>query len=483
VKFSEQYSVRRGRSDDWFDPVLAMDTALFVDPFLVFADAVDRRWRKAHNRIVGHFQRAFELLAGCGCDPRAQQFAAAVRMLSFPEPAETCLGYTAESTRGSGSGKGFAKVVAAAMCDAIGRGVLELRHFEELGILEEGIGPDRISDIATTILKPELIAYTQGVADAHGVPLDTHKVRAGAFDSNRNGFVSVPAQLPTNPATGGPVLLVPQRFLRDLPAINGEDWWDDMRAGELRDEMNTDLAAKLKKRDIVALAKQHPEKVAAWVAGREHANVQPYDLKRDPNGVYAWASATQHYARQNPMLLPNPAQDAEFFDVIKLVCERFRHFIEQSGGWRLLWDGEHEKPEHAVQLLFHGIAKSYCEANNIVVDREVELGRGPVDFKFSSGYRRRALLEVKKLENGKFWHGLDTQLPSYLGSDECRDGWFLVVRYRDTGVAVDRVSSLPANVKAAGEAHGVELRYVLVDARPKKSASKLGAAGAHEDAA
>jgi hypothetical protein len=473
VKFSDHYSILHPEADDWFDPILNLDTKLFVDPFLVFADQADERWRDAHDHIVGHFQVAFELLARGGCDPRSQHFTSTLRMLAFPEPSETCLGYTARGSRGSGSGAGFARLVASAMCDAIARGVVELRHFEELGILEEGIGPDRISDIATTILKPQLVAYTQSVASAHAVPLDRHGLRAGAFDTNRHGFMTATVQLPTNPATGGPVLLVPQRFLRDLPAINGDDWWNDMRAGELRDELNDYLAHLVRKRDIVALARRHPDKVSAWVAAREEVVIDPYDLARDPNGIYQWDSATKSYVRQNPTPLVNATTDDEFFAVIECICERFGHFIEQGGGWRLLWDGANEKPEEAVQLLFHGIAKSYCEANNIVVDREVELGRGPVDFKFSSGFERRALLEVKKLENGRFWKGLRVQLPTYMAADGCLDGWLLGVRFRDTGVAKDRARTLGREVALTSEALGTRLRYALVDARRRRSASKL----------
>jgi hypothetical protein len=59
---------------------------------------------------------------------------------------------------------------------------------------------------------------------------------------------------------------------------------------------------------------------------------------------------------------------------------------------------------------------------NVEIDREVELGRGPVDFKIASGSTFRLLVEAKKAHNGKFWHGLDTQLPSYLAADSCDDG-------------------------------------------------------------
>lgn len=480
--FSEHHSILHTSDEDWFDPLLAVDTKLFVDPFLIFQDT-DLRWSKAHDRIVAHFQKAFELLAGCGCDPNALGFASAVRMLQFPEPSETCLGYTADGIRGAGSGKQFAYFIASAMCDAIGRGVIELRHFEQLGILEGGIGPDRISDITCTILKPQFIEYTQGIARTHGVPMVRHKIRAGRFDTARKGFMSAEADLPTNPVTGGPLLLVPHRFLRDLPAINADDWWEDMRSTELRDEFNADLAGRLKKKDIVRVAKRYPDKVEAWVQAREAGRVAAYDLARDPNGVYQWGSATRRYARRNPIQLVDATTYPQFVAVIDRIVERFRHFVEHSGGWRLVWDGDEEKPEEATQLVFLGIAKAYAEANNIVVDREVELGRGPVDFKFSSGFQHRALLEVKKLENGKFWNGLRAQLPSYLHSDRSRDGWLLAVRFRDSGVAKDRALSLGSEVKRTGEVLDLDLRYSLVDARPKKSASKLTAGEIDESVA
>jgi hypothetical protein len=148
--------------------------------------------------------------------------------------------------------------------------------------------------------------------------------------------------------------------------------------------------------------------------------------------------------------------------------------MEEQRGWKLLWnDDGTEKHEEAAQLAFLGIARSYCQANGIVVDREVELGRGPVDFKFSNGYSRRALLEIKKLHNGKFWNGLSAQLPSYLHSDQCQDGWFLSIRYRDRGTSVQRLRTLPSEVKVVADRTGKNLRLRTIDAQPKLSASEL----------
>ena len=151
-------------------------------------------------------------------------------------------------------------------------------------------------------------------------------------------------------------------------------------------------------------------------------------------------------------------------------------FVEDQGGWYLLWDHEakKEKPEHAAQLLFRGVAQNYCRANDISLDPEVNLGRGPVDFKFSRGYARRAHLELKKLHNGKFWNGLETQLPSYMKSDDVSIGWFLALQYNDTKTSKKRAKELPTKVKAAGQANAIDLKYELVDARSKLPASKLG---------
>ena len=52
--FSDHFDIASGPGDDWFDPILNTDTKLFVDPFLLFQD-VDAVWRRAHERLIEHF--------------------------------------------------------------------------------------------------------------------------------------------------------------------------------------------------------------------------------------------------------------------------------------------------------------------------------------------------------------------------------------------------------------------------------------------
>jgi len=395
-------------------------------------------------------------------------------LLIFTEPKELCLGYTSKGIDGLGGGRGYALRIAAAIAEAIHRGMAHPQHFEELGILNKGIGSDRISDATCTILKHKLVEYTQQIANRHGLPLADHRLYAAKFDEQRQRWETPVVSLPANPNTGGPVLFVPERFLRDLPTLNADDWWTYYENEQLRTDLNYEILRHVDKATIVAKAREHPELVRQWTLDRERKPAAPYDLVNDPIGAWRWDEATQQFASTNPLQLL-PAQSArDFAEVIVLVIRQFRLFVEEQGGWELLWDSSgKDKPEHAVQLLFRGIAQHYCKANNISLDPEVNLGRGPVDFKFSTGYSHRAHLEIKKLHNGKFWNGLEEQLPSYMKSDEVSMGWFLAVLYRDNKAAKERIKELDRRVAKLAETKHLDLRYGVIDARPKESASKL----------
>jgi hypothetical protein len=245
---SSQFKIRRAVEDDWFDTILDADTELFVDPFLVFREG-GGFWVGAHDDIIGHFDVAFRLIADGGLDPNSLSFKKGLHLLTFREPKELCLGYTAKGTKGSGSGKAHASSIAVAISNAIRRGLEHPRHFEELGILNEGIGADRISDITCTILKRRLIAYTQKIAARHGIPAREHTLFAGTFDEQRLRWLSEPVKLPTNPFTDGPFLFVPARFLRELPVLNADDWWDAFENEMLREDMNYEVLRKVDKKN------------------------------------------------------------------------------------------------------------------------------------------------------------------------------------------------------------------------------------------
>jgi hypothetical protein len=348
---------------------------------------------------------------------------------------------------------------------AIKRGIKHLDHFELLGVFNAGIGPDRISDLTCTILKRRFVEYTADVAAERGWETEGWKVPIGP-----NGIEEIEVELPTNPFSEEPILLVPKRFLRRLPTLYAEDWWE---WHVHRASLNIDLLEDVRKEEIVAEAIKHRKAVDEWVGEREKGAANPYDVDNDPELVWRWDPITAAWVGANKVNLGPYKREDRFHKLIEKVIEQYRQFIEEEGGWRLLWnDGKTEKNEDAAQSLFRGIAKHYCHAAGIAIDREVNLGQGPVDFKFSKGREYLAHLEVKKLHNGAFWNGLNKQLVTYMRSDECENGWLLAIQLREKGVSEQRLDELPGAVAALSKETGLNIRYGAVDGMPRKSASK-----------
>lgn len=474
MKFSEYYQLELGSDDDWFDPIMTLDTPLFLDPFLLYADD-EGAFRGSHDEVITFFDSVFRLIARSGGDRRSLFWRRAQASLYLHEVEELCLGYAGQGTAGAGSGKGFARLISRALWEAVESGLKEITHFEEVAIMGKGIGADRISDATAFILREKLADYTVSISKRHNVPLHEYHYRRGKYDEKQQSWKPLHTELPRNPFNGKAILLVPRRYLNDLPTVNADDFWDYCYSNHneiIRDEYGSDISRNVSKTEIVKLARRHPELRRAYLRDLENHPPPPYNLGKDPLGVYRWYDATREYVEAHPHSFSIDSQ-ARFLEVLKEMVDEFVRYVENNRGWELLWNEDGSpKRESAVQALFLGIVKHYCRANNIDISREADIGRGPVDFKVSKGYRLRTLLEVKLAKNTRFWHGLEEQLPKYLESEDIDEGYFLVVMYSDRDV--ERVSKIEERVREASVATGLQLNYVLVDARSNPpSASKL----------
>lgn len=473
MRFSEAFGIERTNQDDWFDPDLSIDTPLFVDPIMLLQDSP--YWKEAHEELVNHFSHCYPLVAKC-ISLTSNSAMIVQKLLTFPEPSEFCLGYTASGTAGSGSGRGFARSLADGIAIAIKAGLDHPAHIEELGILNERFGADRISDATCNILKHRFIAYTQDVCRRHKVPMRPHKIKNARVNLSINRWISTQIPLPSNPLDNGPIILVPERFLNDLPVLNADDWLNSSLNADLRTDLNIKIGERVSKSSVVSIARKHADRVRLWTEQQaSRRDLQGYDFHHDPLGVVQFDGLPATFAFANPLdtLKKSPANQTELSELVANILEKFKIFIEEQRGWELLWNADGtEKPESAVQLLFLGMARHYLAQYNVEVDREVELGRGPVDFKLSCGTSMKLLVEIKKVHNGKFWNGLEAQLPSYMVSDGTDEGWFVAIRYRDLKSSEQRVKELPGRVRALND-NVKHFKYLTIDARPKLSASKL----------
>ena len=427
--FSEKFGITKGDQDSWFDPVLSIDTRLFIDPFLIYADE-QGSFVGSHDEVIAFFGSAFKLLAQSLGDKQTPGYKKAVGNLGFPEVEEFCLGYTASGTRGSGSGGTIAREMATALWEAIEAGIENLNHFELVAILREGIGADRISDITAALLRRRFVEYTSAVCDRHP-SISRKKVRylRGTYDLVREQWLPLVADLPFNNHNGKAVLLTPRAYLRTLPTLNAEDFWNycgGSRNETLRADVNHDISNRVKKVEIVGYARAHPEQLIQYARDKEQVGSVPYDFAQDENGLVGWYAPTQEFCTQNP-LTGDVKTSNELRSFLTELPKAFARFIEEHGGWRHMWAGQRYRSETAAQNLFLGVVMHYCTAKKVKADVDQHIGRKSVLFTSESGEAMRALFEVKLARNGRFRAALNRARPRYEAVEGQEVAWLLVL--------------------------------------------------------
>lgn len=415
--------------EDCFDPILVADTELFVDPFSVF-DENEGFFSNSFEKIVSFFDEAFKLAANApargGVSYRKLE-----SMLTFPEVNEIGLGYSS-SNNGAGTAKKFRDQIIESIYQSISRGMEGYRHFEEIGIFEKGIGCDRISDITCNILKEEIIAYTQAICRKSNIPMIPIRMNHIRFDFKHLRWVDGLVDLPYNRHRKQGILLIPERFLSDLPSINADGFKDyiwECKNDILRNDLNYSIKSDIDKEEIMNIARMNPDWVKEYEGYKELQGFQPYNLEKDPKGVYSWANKElNEYVQHHPYTFYD---EKTFAKCILDICFSFKNYIETEKGYTLLWneDTGKPKPEAALQTLFYGYIKAYGILLDIDITRESNAGSGPVDFKCSQGYHKRLLIEMKLVSNSRYWNGLERQLPQYLLAEEIEMGVFMLVAF------------------------------------------------------
>ena len=105
--------------------------------------------------------------------------------------------------------------------------------------------------------------------------------------------------------------------------------------------------------------------------------------------------------------------------------------------------------------------------------REANGGRGAVDFKFSAGWQRRALIEVKLLASSKLGQGAQAQLPQYLASERVSCAYYVCVGFTDNDLRQDRLDFVRGICSAREARSALHVTPRFIDARPKEPASRL----------
>lgn len=203
---------------DFAIPFFDEDLPLYVDPFLLWRSP-SQQDQALHTGLLNAFNH-LGYLAKNGDEARA-----IATLVAASECDEVGLG-TSRSRKGKRIGEGKAKEIIDIFKRVPQYDKAGFRHFEEIQFFVDGISKDRISDIACNFLKSFLIDFTANNCRKLGVPMQVVDVN-NVYNYRKNQFeLGIGIELPVNPQDGSPIIFVPTRWLRFVPWINFDDYFE-----------------------------------------------------------------------------------------------------------------------------------------------------------------------------------------------------------------------------------------------------------------
>jgi hypothetical protein len=228
---------------DFVIPRPVGDLPVCIDPFLLYKSR-DPEMRSLHAGIVEHFADGVRAIAN-------GEESGAKYILDFPEVAEIGFGYGASDKRGSGLGKILTNILIGSLKASPAIMERGIRHVEEMQLIAPGVGPDRIGDIASNILKGYLIRYTQRQCEVHNLPVRSSVPVSHVYDPQEKCWLDGYFDLPVNPEDGRAILFVPRRIVRQLPWINYDNF--------VRTEFRAYLEARKRDKGVTGRVPTKPE--------------------------------------------------------------------------------------------------------------------------------------------------------------------------------------------------------------------------------
>jgi hypothetical protein len=466
VLFSQRFGVKPAalQASGLLDPILNSDTKLFIDPLLLSSSGNGLIRKEAFEALKTGFSEIVRLIAASQ-SPNDVAWRSAAKRLDLRERPETGLGYGGASTSGASRPDEIKQTVLTTAKEIVTLGENDPQIISLMGLFEEGVGPDTISDLTTNLILGQLSKLTTDFCKSQMIALKE--------------FPGFPTPLPQNPfRTDRPIVLVPKDVLRELPLA--VDWSDVSRVineiEEIRDRFNrfvgpiAEATVAERKRALKQAAMSSLESFRK-LFHELLASSDTYDPNEDILNFYAFrrlltSDLTPFRGKIKPAT--TPSRD-ELQRIVTEIIGHFRQQVENNNMWELLWtpDGK-PKRERASQLLFFAIADVYCKANDIDISPETNSGGGPVDFKFSKGYANRSIVEVKR-STGTVEHGYKVQTEKYKDAANTDAAIFMIIDVGGMGRKLTNIRKHERFLKDQGiKASQIE----VINAKRQKSASK-----------
>jgi hypothetical protein len=145
-----------------FDSFTDVDSRLHIDPSLL-ANCPIPEFRNSRKAFEDYFKKILIILSKTKQEGDVF-WKEAFKRLQFKENTYISLGYSKNGTSGNAIGKGLASEILETASEILNAGIDDPLFFELIGLFQDGIGADRLSDMTVSILYKNFAAYTERIA-------------------------------------------------------------------------------------------------------------------------------------------------------------------------------------------------------------------------------------------------------------------------------------------------------------------------------
>jgi hypothetical protein len=457
IHFSDYFEVDHQVLDNYgaFNVSLIIDLPLFIDPFQLF-NSDKPIYRRLHEDII----RYLKFLRDKSISGH-ENIGLLKGLYTFKEVKQNWFGFSAEGNRGRGLGLDFARSLNRNL-HLIFSNFGEERltsgsHLEKLCLIKDGIGRDNISDFTTNLIKEFLLRYTQTFAQKYVAERHRHKcvVEKVRFNYTTETWESGEFDLPF--FNGEYVLLTPKDILtKDDVWINRTDLMNDFT--QITDSVDNDqLRAQINNYFMKQLSRhkkptqKQRKAVIDDVVEKYPELIEYYIRSKEKQGIEARLRSEKHvsesetlYIKQIIELVSNLSRETGFYalrgdslEEARKRVEFLRDVIENKGGHRVFYvKGKPIKRESDLHIMY----RLTWYGSPLDVSREVNDGRGPVDFKISQGSRDKSLVEFKLASNPQLKRNLDKQVSVYGKASDTKKSLKVILYFSEE--ELDRVEAI-----------------------------------------
>lgn len=482
IYFTDFFGIDPQTLEDYgaFNISLINDLPLFIDPFLLF-DSENQKYKALHEEIIRYVKFLRDVSVTTSLDDGLL-----AHWFHFPEVKQNWLGFSKTGNGGSGLGREFAEVLHRNLHKVFrnfgSESITRSSHLEKLCLLGGGVGRDHLSDFTANLIKRYLLEFTQDFAQKH---IDralrrTFPIDKVSFDYAARRWRRGTYELP---AYGSDfVLLTPKDILtKDDAWINRGDLLNDFQSiytavpdDQLRSQVNDYFMRRLsedttekEKREIAATAIEHfPQLLDYYIKDKEEHGSEAHRT----SGLKVRETEVQFIENIKALVQEHLAgttfyEPADSFTAALRRVEFLKNVIENKDGYRLFYvKGKPIQREADLQIMY----RLTWFATDYDVNREVNNGRGPVDFKVSKGDKDKTLVEFKLASNKKLKQNLKHQVDVYEAANDTSKSIKAILYFSEAELI--RVQEVLHELKMSGRRD-----IVIIDANSsnKPSASNV----------